>query len=56
MILNDIAEVVLITVTLPRSAVLGDVPPRIVLEQTMIWTGRRHNLTSGTPCPIIATD
>jgi hypothetical protein len=35
-IFNDVAKVILITPVLPRDAVLGDVPPHIMLGQTAI--------------------
>jgi hypothetical protein len=37
-IFNDIAEVIPITAVLPCGEILGDVPPRVMLGQTAIWT------------------
>jgi hypothetical protein len=38
-IFNNVAEVIPITAVFPRDAVLGDVLPCIMLEQTVITTG-----------------
>jgi hypothetical protein len=49
-------EVIPFTAVFLHGVVLGDAPLCIMLGQMAIWTCRRRDITSGTPCPIIVTD